>query len=563
MTINTVASIISNELKKNKIKDIFMLTGYGAMYLNDAIQKAGIKYYAARNEASAPMMAAAYAKQSNKIGAVCVTAGPGATNALPGLAEAYVDSCPIIILSGQVERKHTSAKNKKINLRTYGTAEFNIIKNVKQMTKYAVTINNPYSCLYEIQKAIHICKVGRPGPVWIEIPLDVQSFKIKKISKLKKFINKSKNKKTLKKKDLKKVFNKIIISKKPLFIIGNGLKQSNSVNEFKKTFNKLKIPFFNSRFSNDLFSFKNKYNLGLCGIKGQLYSKSLLKKSDLIISLGCRLSPTLCHGDKKKLLSKKLLININNDTNEILLNSKLSNLYFNCDLKIFLKSFNKFIKNRKIKSFFEWSKHCQQIKKDKIIKAINEKNNPIDLYSFMYQVGDSTVKKHTLITDAGSNYYAGGQVWFFKNKQNEISSVTNAAMGLSVPLSIGAAVANKKKQIISITGDGSIELNIQELKTISHYNLNIKTFVINNGGYVSMQKWQDDFFFGNRLDTEEKTGAGTLNFKNIAKAFDLKYLYIKSFNQINPTFKKVFSNNKPMLIEVFTDKNQKIYGKEI
>ena len=182
-----VASIIAKELKKKSINDIFMLTGYGSMYLNDAIEKNKIKYYAARNEAAAPMMAEAYAKTKNSIGAVCVTAGPGATNALPGLAEAYVDSAPIIIISGQVDRKYTSDNYPNLKIRTLGTAEFSITKVLKNITKYCCTLKNPYDCLYEIQKCIHLCQNGRPGPVWIEIPLDVQSFNINKIKSLRKF----------------------------------------------------------------------------------------------------------------------------------------------------------------------------------------------------------------------------------------------------------------------------------------------------------------------------------------------------------------------------------------
>ena len=154
--MKTVSEIIAKELKKNKIHDIFMLTGYGAMYLNDAIERENIRYFAARNEAAAPMMAEAYAKETGNIGAVCVTAGPGATNALPGLAEAYVDSAPVIILSGQVEKKFSADYYKNINLRTLGIAEFSITRIVKNITKYSVTIRNPKKCLYEIQKALHI-----------------------------------------------------------------------------------------------------------------------------------------------------------------------------------------------------------------------------------------------------------------------------------------------------------------------------------------------------------------------------------------------------------------------
>jgi len=173
-------------------------------------------------------------------------------------------------------------------------------------------------------------------------------------------------------------------------------------------------------------------------------------------------------------------------------------------------------------------------------------------------------KKDSIFTnDAGSNYYVGGQVWHFENQQTEICSSTNAAMGLAVPLSIGAAVSSPKKQIISVTGDGSIELNIQELKTISHYNFNIKTFVINNGGYASMKNWQDNVFKGNRIDTKKITGVGTLNFKDIAKAFNLKYFLIKKDNLIEKNLKNIFLKSGPCLVEVVTNPNQKILGVEI
>tara|TARA_B100001057_G_scaffold455456_1_gene502007 strand:- start:664 stop:1209 length:546 start_codon:yes stop_codon:yes gene_type:complete len=180
----------------------------------------------------------------------------------------------------------------------------------------------------------------------------------------------------------------------------------------------------------------------------------------------------------------------------------------------------------------------------------------------MHDLNNFSPSNTIMITDAGSNYYIGGQAWTFNKGQMEISSAANAAMGLSLPLSIGAAVAKKDKVILSVTGDGSIELNIQELKTISHYKLNIKTFVINNGGYVSMKKWQGNFFDGNILDSEDQTGVGTLNFKDIAKAFNLDYLKIQKIHDIKKVIKKILKNKKPYLIEVYTDPNQKIYGKE-
>ena len=559
MKNKTVATILAEELKKNKINDLFMLTGYGAMYLNDAIERAKIKFYAARNEAAAPMMAAAYAKHKNKIGAVCVTAGPGATNALPGLAEAFVDSSPIIVLSGQVEKKFSADNYKKINLRTLGIAEFSVTRILKNITKYSVTIKNPNNCLYEIQKALHICKNDRPGPVWVEVPLDVQSTIIKNPERLKRF---KPPKKLLRynHKNTKFIIKQIRNSKKPLFIIGNGIKQSNTQNEFLNLTKKLSIPFFNSRFANDLYSHNISNNLGLCGIKGVTYAKKILKETDLMIALGCRLSPSLANGDPKTFTKETKIISINNDINELY--NPLLNLSkkINTDLKIFFKSIKKY-SNLLNFDKKKWLKRCENIKNKKVITNIYSNSEPIDMYRFLYDLCEYSKKETILITDAGSNYYIGGQAWKFKKKQTEISSTTNAAMGLSLPLSIGAAVSSKK-QVFSVTGDGSIELNIQELKTISHYKLNIKTFVINNGGYVSMQKWQDDYFEKNRLDTSKITGVGTLNFKNIAKAFDINFLKIKKIADIKEKIKKIQEDTKPYLIEVITDPNQKIYGQK-
>jgi acetolactate synthase-1/2/3 large subunit len=554
--MKTVSEIIAGEIKRNGVGSIFMLTGYGAMYLNDAMEKSKIKYYAARNEAAAPMMAEAYAKCTKKIGAVCVTAGPGATNSLPGLAEAYVDSAPIIVISGQVEKKFSADNYKKIFLRTLGTAEFSITRILNDITKYCVTIKNPFKCLYEIQKALYLCKSGRPGPVWVEVPLDVQAYKIKNPKKLKKFKIPKKRERQI---PIKKFISDLNKSKTPLVIIGNGIKQSMLSHEFKKLIKFLKIPFASSRFALDLFPNSMRENMGLLGIKGSLYGKKLIQETDLIISLGCRLAPTLTFGNSE-FFNKKKIISVNNDLNELanpLLKIKRK---FNCDLKEF---FNKLKKNKKLltKKDGTWLERCQKLKQENSIPNILKNSEPIDLYRFMYDLCENSNKHHILVTDAGSNYYIGGQAWRFEKGQMEIASTTNAAMGLSVPLSIGAAVGSNK-QIISVTGDGSIELNIQELKTISHYNLNIKTFVINNGGYVSMKKWQDDYFQGNRLDTEEKTGVGTINFKKIADAFDLKYFKIHKISQIRENLKHIFSNKKPYLIEVITDPNQKIYGKK-
>ena len=553
-----VSDYIANFLKEKGVNDVFMLTGYGAMYLNDAIKLSGINYYATRNEATAPIMAESYARVKNKVGIACVTAGPGSTNALPGLAEAFVDSAPIIVLSGQVDYKHTTYSTKLKNIRTFGTAEINIIPIVKPLTKFSEILKNPNDVRYIMEKAFYLSTNGRPGPVWIDIPLDVQKAKVKK-NLLRPYIKKTLN---LNKNKIEEDINKILIllkkSSKPLLVVGNGVKQSKTVSNLKELIKKTKIPTIFSRFGHDLISHDNNHIMGQAGIKGSRFCKKIMNQSDLVLSLGCRLAPQFVGHDFNAFNNAKV-ISIDVEKDELIKKGQKIDLKLNYDLKEFFPKLCKYIKKIDSKKYKNWSNYCEKLKKNNPI--INEKlnKNPIDLYYFMERLGELSKKNDILITDAGSNYYVGGQVWKFKKGQKEICSVANAAMGLSVPLSIGAAVASPKSMILAVTGDGSLELNIQELKTISHNKFNIKLFVINNGGYVSMHNWADTFFKGRRLDTAEDTGDGTLNLKNIAKAFDMEHFLIHDYKQIDQNLKFILKSKKPLFIEVMTDTKQKIY----
>ena len=554
-----VADFVASFLKKKGIKNIFMLTGYGAMYLNDAIKLSGIKYYATRNEATAPIMAESYARLKNQVGVACVTAGPGATNALPGLAEAFVDSAPIMVISGQVDYKQTTHSTKLKNIRTFGTAEINIIPIVKPLTKYAEIIKNPKDVKYILEKAFFYAKSGRPGPVWIDIPLDVQKKEIN-IKNLKSF-KPAKRKLSLHNtyRDINKIIYFLKKSKQPLFIAGNGVKQSGTIKIVKKIINKCKVPIILSRFANDLLPHNDKFVMGQAGVKGSRYCKNIMQNADLVISLGCRFAPQFVGHDFSAFKNAKI-ISIDVEKDELNKKGIKVNYPLNYDLKNFLPIFKKKINRVKFPSHEEWLNYCLNVKKNKpMISTKLKQKNPIDLYFFMQKLGKIAKKNDVLVTDAGSNYYIGGQVWSFEKGTKEITSVSNAAMGLSVPLSIGAAVAAPKSRILAVTGDGSLELNIQELKTISHNKFNIKLFVINNGGYVSMHNWADTFFKGRRLDNPKDTGTGTLNFKNIAKAFDLDHYLIHNFKEIDKDLRKIMRNNKPLFVEVITDPRQKIY----
>ena len=543
-------------LENNGVEASFVLTGNGAMYINDAIAKCKkIKYFTARHEAAAPMMAESYSRITNKPSMVCVTSGPGATNTVSGLAEAWVDSGKVIVLSGQAPTDQIP--NKKI--RSFGTAGIDIVPIVKPITKYAVTVKDPDDIRFHLEKAFYLMNSGRPGPVWIDLPMDVQYAEINP-KKLKGFKLNLEQKKNI---DLFKIdylYDQLKHSKKPLFLIGHGVRQGGAIALLKKLLVKLKVPFAFSRLAQDFFPYSMEGNMGQVGRRGQRYSKRLLNEADLVISVGCRLSVPLAGSNLQHFNLNAFIAMVDVDQEELANNDGRLNLSINCDVKLFLKAFEKKINLISSSSWDSWIASCNKLKKSYPMFDIKEmqSKDPIDLYYFMSKLDFFAKKDSIMITDAGSNYYVGGQVFKFESGQREITSGAYAAMGLTIPLSIGAAIASKGSTVLAVTGDGSLELNVQDLKTISYYNFNIKLFVINNGGYVSMRNWQDNFFDGRRIGSDSETGAEMLNLRKVAEAFDIKYQLIKDPNNIDEDLKSLIKQKGAFFIEVITDPNQKI-----
>ena len=540
-----VCEYITDFLKSKGVQDIFMLTGYGAMYMNDALAKSGMKYYATRNEATAPMMAEAYARIKQSIGVVCVTAGPGATNAIPGLAEAWVDSAPVLILSGQVDRNQH-----RFPSRSFGIAGIDIIPTVQHMTKFSSAVSDPIAIRYLLEKAFYLATSGRPGPVWLDIPLDVQQSQIVE-----------ENMDGFSPPCIKEmcippeVFNLIYNAKKLLVVCGQGVRQSGAIAEVKSLINMLGAPVIFSRLGQDLYPHSDPFICGHGGVKGLPYNKKIMENADVVLVLGSRLATQFVGAVESIFKSAKLIV-IDTDEEEL----KNKNIYcpVHGNVKDFVVNLMRDMDVSKISSFGEWIEWCSYIKNRYNISLDQRKKNPIDLYYFMSRVNDLSGNRNVFITDAGSNYYVGGQMLTFEKGQREVTSGAFAAMGTGIPLAIGASIADPSLQILAFTGDGSLELNIQELKTISHYNLNIKLFVINNGGYLSMAKWQDTFFEGRRIDGIETTGCGSLNLKKISDAFDMRYSLISDYKEIDNSVKNLLKEDGSRFVEVICDDKQDI-----
>ena len=542
------SEFIAQFLNKRGVKNVFMLSGTGSIYLDDAFaHQKGMRYICARHEAAAVGMASAYSKLLNDVGVVIATTGPGGTNAISGVAEAWVDSAPVLVISGQVGTQQLSEK-----VRTFGIQGFNIIENVKHITKYAVRVDDPNDIQFHLEKAIHKATTGRPGPVWLDIPFDIQSKEVD-MNNLKEFrpFYFDKEKSTLK---LDKALTALRNSEKPLIVFGQGVRTSDSIEELRFLMNELRIPAISARMANDILTDQDECYFGMGGIRGNLSTAEIMKECDLVLALGTSLTHAQAGPEYDYFKSMKNLIMVNIDKKEITKKGLKVDFPFNVDLKLFLTEFN-----NKIKETVEWNRYsgwldtCKEYEESNPIVTSEHSGNPINSYHFLDKVSKHAKDNAVFVSDAGSSNYAVSQTLKMKEGQRDLTSGAFYSMGLAVPLSIGASATQPDSQVITIVGDGSIELNIQELRTISYNDLNVKTFVINNGGYASIRKSQDDMTGARYTDDDT-----VLNFEKVAAAFELPFYIIEDYDNIDSDLKNIFANDKPMLIEVVCDCNQKI-----
>jgi len=557
-----VADYITDFIYKLGVDTVFTLVGGGSIYLDDSLElHPNMKYICVCNEATAPMMAEAYARIKGGMGATYVTTGPGGTNAVTGLAEAYVDSAPIIIISGQVPLKHTTHLLNKSGerLRTFGTQELDIISVVKPLTKYAEMITDPKSIRYHLEKAAYLAAKDRKGPVWLDIPLDIQAAEITP-SALEGFTPEDEKEEILYA-DLCKVIDYLQRAERPLIIAGQGIRASKSIPIFRKLVQMLNIPIVFSRLGQDLLPHNHPNVIGHGGTKGIRAAATIMREADVILCLGSRLSIPFV-GDNLEMISEDAeIIVVDIDFAELRKPGVLISLAIQADVSDFIKQLINLLSEIGIKDHSNWMSYCRDVKEREAVKLTQFTGNPINLYWFLYKLDLFSEDYHIFISDAGSSYFVSGQMLKFERGQREITSGAFASMGLTIPLAIGTAVACPNKQILAVTGDGSLELNMQELKTMACNRLNIKLFVINNGGYASIRNTQDALL-DSRYVGSNQYEAGTLNLKALADTFGLDYYKIDDWKTIDKQLNVITKEDTPAFIEVICTPKQIILEKK-
>jgi len=546
-----VSDLIVKFFEDKGVENIFLLSGGMMMHLLDSVSKSEkIKYVCNHHEQACSIAAEAYARVKNSIGVCYATSGPGATNTVTGIAGAWLDSSPLIYLTGQSRTSLTSRCSGIENLRMFGNFEVDIVEIVKPITKYSYFLDDPKKVLYHLEKAFYLATNGRPGPVLLDVPLDIQGSMVNE-DELTHFIIPGKIDYKI---DLEFLKIDLIKFKQPLIIAGHGIRVANQVENFRMLIHQLQIPVVTTQLANDLLPYNDDLYIGKVGLRGDRAGNFAVQSADLIISIGTSLHITTTGYELDAFApqAKKIVIDIDEAILEK--NKNISQLQIKCDVSTFISELQKNIQTLKVNS---WIGKLNKWKRQFLI--INEPherlNDEINTYHLISLLSESLKGEEVLITDAGSLYYITGQAFISKKDQRVIVSGALGAMGYALPASIGAAFAAPEKNIICITGDGSMQLNVQELQTIAHYNLNCKIIIINNNGYASIRNSQASFLDGHIAGSSEETGVSFPNWEKIADAYSLPYVREDKFSRLFDVFNSFVDKKGPLVIEIIVPEN--------
>ena len=559
----SVSDYVVKFLEKKKIKNVFTVSGGGSISLCDSLHRSKkIKYICCHHEQAASFSAEGYARANNNLGCALVTTGPGGTNAITGVSSAWIDSVPVMFVSGQVFLDQTIKKTKK---RQIGVQEIDIISLVKPVTKYSVLVKDPYSIKYHLEKAYQKAISDRPGPVWIDIPADIQNFKVQE-KKLKEYknIKISKNNKLLDK-QIKKIAILLSKSDRPLIHIGHGVKLAKAENIFLKLINKFNIPFMQTWNADDVVNYNHKMNMGKPGAFGSRYSNFLIQSSDYYLSIGTRL-PFMVTGYNSNDFARNAKVKIMVDIDKYELKKKDMKIDYKicCDAKYFIEKLYYYLKKKKnLNSWIRYSNNLKA-KYPLVQKKFFNLKKYVNSYVFVDTLSKYLKDGKIVITDMGFSFTTTHQA--FKNKKNQIllTNSGHAPMGWGLPAAVGAACEGKNfREVICLTGEGGFQMNIQELATMMHNKIPIKIFIFNNGGYLTIKQTQQLGFKGRLMGSTKSSGLSFPDYKKIANSHKLNYFLIKNQNGMNYKIDKILKTKKPLICEILMDPNEEQIPKAI
>ena len=555
--ITTSDYIVNRLFERYGVRHVFLIPGGGAMYLNDSFGKSkDIEYICNHHEQACAMAAETYARVSGKIGVVNVTSGPGGLNTLTGVQGQWTDSVPVLYLSGQIKQETSVYSDPHLHLRQLGDQEADIIRVVKSITKFAETIRSPKEVKKLLDKAIHIATSGRPGPVWLDVPLDVQGAPLDE-NELIEYDSAEDDVKTDPAEKCDEVLQLLAGASRPIIVAGHGIRISGAGDEFLRLVGLLKLPVVTTFNGMDLIPSENPYFIGRIGTIGDRAGNFALQNSDLMISIGSRnnIRQVSYFWESYARAAKKVVIDI--DENELKKHTIKPDFPLLMDAGSFIRRMLDKVAHYALPYRREWHTWCleRKAKYTTVLREYREEKDRANAYCFIEKLTDLLHEQEIIIAGNGSASVVLFQAAKVKDGQRYICNSGCAAMGYDLPGAIGACIAANKKPIVCISGDGSCMMNLQELETIAYHKLPIKIFLLNNEGYVSMRQTQGAFFNGRMTAVDKDSGVGFPDFRKIARAFGLQTEIIESNFDLESKIIKVLEYPGPILCEVVLPKN--------
>jgi len=561
-----VSDYIMKFLEEKGVKQAFMLPGGGAMHLVDSLGNSEMDYVCFQHEQGASIAAESYGQHTNQPALLLVTSGPGATNAITGVTAGWIDSTPMFVLSGQAKRSDLIGES---GVRQIGSQEVQIIDMVKPITKYAVQVMKPERIKYHMERAYAEATMGRPGPVWLSIPLDVQGAQIDEENmvgyELECDNKDNANIPTV----VKKVIELLKNSEKPIAIAGNGIKLADAVDEWKEVLEKLQIPVLTTWKTIDMFAETDDLYVGHPGIMGDRGANLNLQEADFILSVGSRLDTSITAFNEENFgkSGKKVIVDI--DVNE-LRRMKIKDVeeYLACDAKTFLQELLQGIdalsddETDAIKTKNAvWLEKCHQTraKYPVVTKEHREQKEYVSAYYFTKLLCDNLNEGDVIVPESSGG---AGEITYQAFEVKAGQKIKNAAglgsMGFGLPYAIGACIANDKKKTVLINGDGAFQLNIQELETLRRLELPVKMFIWSNGGYASIRNMQKNTFDGHFVASNEESGMSIPQTAKVAEAYGFKTYCIKDNKELEIMLPQIMKEEGACLCELMISPDETV-----
>lgn len=542
------------------VRHVFMVTGGGAMHLNDSVgREPRIHYICNHHEQAAAMAAECYARVTGRTGVINVTTGPGGINALNGVFGAWTDSVPMLIISGQVKRETCMAATGLKDLRQLGDQEVDIVRMASGITKYAVLVDDPESIRYHLERAWYLASAGRPGPCWLDIPVDVQSARVEENS-LRGYDpaeDRLEWDRALVAEQCSQVIQRLAGAARPVLMGGTGVRAAGALEEFRELTRLLGIP-VTTAWTHDLIASDDPLFCGRAGTIGERAGNFTVQNADALLVLGSRLNIRQVSYNWPSFARKAFKMQVDVDAAELRKPTVRPDLPIHCDLKLFLRELIRQLRG----SGFEAARHSgwlawcrERVARYPVVLARHRTSGPpVSPYYFIEQLFERLADDDVVVCGNAAACIVPYQAGRLMANQRLISNSGAASMGYDLPAAVGAAVARAGKRVVCLAGDGSIQLNIQELQTIAHHGLPVKIFVLNNGGYLSIRQTQTNFF-GNLVGESAASGVSFPNMEKLACAYGLPATSIRAAADF-PRIAAMLEAPGPGLCEVHLDPAQ-------